>query len=45
MDFFPSLSYDFFENSDLPVNTLRKNPSNRGSEKSEKVHSFGQFIY
>ena len=38
--FFPSLSYNFFENCDLPVivNTLRKKPLNRDTKKSQMVH-------
>ena len=27
----------------MPVNTLREKPLNRDTEKSQKVHSFGQW--
>ena len=41
---FPTLSYDFFENCDSPVDTLREKPLNCDTEKSQKVHSVGQLI-
>ena len=37
-------SYDFFENPDLPVSTLREKPLNRDTKKTQKVHSFGQLL-
>ena len=33
-----------FENRNLPVITLRTKTSNRDTEKSQKVHSFGPLI-
>ena len=42
---FPSLRYNFLIitiNRDLTVNTLHEKPLNRDTEKSQKVHSFGQ---
>ena len=40
----PKFQLVYFENHDLPVNTLCVKPLNRVTEKSQKVHSFRQLI-
>ena len=40
----PSPELFFFENRDSRVITLRTKPLYRDTEKSQKVHSFGQLI-